>query len=121
MASIKNIVIVALLQVGVIVFGVLAAGIAHKESEINGLIMPSSTTMLYGYGFMGLLVPLAWGAGVVVLQLRANVSDDIRTLMLWLGILVLLSLVIFCLYADISPWLNIPRPLPDSGDDAGGD
>jgi hypothetical protein len=119
MSSIKNIVIVAILQVGVIVFGVLGAGIFHKESSLTGIAMPSLVAMLYGYGFMGLLVPLAWGAGAVVLQLRANVSDDVRTLMLWLGILVLLTLAIFCLYADVSPWLNLPRPLPSSGDDPG--
>jgi ABC-type microcin C transport system permease subunit YejE len=119
MASIKNIVIVAISQVGVIVFGVLAAGIFHKESSLMDVLMPWSVATLYRYGFLGLSVPLAWSIGAVVLQLRANGSDDIRTLMFWIGVLVLIALAIFCLYADVSPWLNIARPLPDNGDDAG--
>ena len=119
MASIKNIVIVALSQIGVIVFGVLGAGIFHKESSLMGVLMPAPVAMLYRYGFAGLAIPLAWGAGAVVLQLRANVSDDIRNLMFALGVLLLVAGAIFCLYADISPWLNLPRPLPNNGDDAG--
>jgi len=118
-SSIKNIVIVAISQVGVIVFGVLGAGVFHKESTLTGVLMPGPVLMLYRFGFIGLAIPLAWSIGAVVLQLRADVSDDIRTLMFALGILVLVALGIFCLYADVSPWLNIPRPLPDNGDDTG--
>ncbi|HSY44261.1 MAG TPA: hypothetical protein VK811_10160 [Candidatus Acidoferrum sp.] len=117
-ASIKNIVIVAISQVAVIVFGVLAAGVFHKESILTGVLMPAPVLTLYRFGFIGLAIPLAWSIGAIVLQLRANVSDDIRTLMFWLGVLVLIALAIFCLYADVTPWLNLPRPLPDNGDDA---
>jgi hypothetical protein len=119
MASIKNIVIVAISQASVIVVGVLGAGVFHKESSLTGVAMPSLVAMLYRYGFMGLFVPLAWGAGAVVLQLRANVSDDIRTLMFGLGSLVLIALAIFCVYADVSPWLNIMWNLSGNSDDSG--
>jgi hypothetical protein len=39
--------------------------------------------------------------------------------MLWLGVFLLVTLAVFCLYADISPWLNIPEPLQGNGDDPG--
>jgi hypothetical protein len=113
MASIKNIVIVAISQVGVIVFGVLGAGICRKY----GVLVPLPTVILYNCGVMGLSIPLTWSIGAVALQLRENVSDDIKTLMFGLGVLVLVALAIFCLYADISPWLNIMWNL--NGDDAG--
>jgi hypothetical protein len=119
MASIKNIVIVAISQVGVIVFGVLGAGIFHKECSLSGMHMPLPVYLLYSYGFMGFFVPLAWGAGAVVFQLRASVSDDIRTLMFGFGVLVLVALAIFCLYADISPWFNGIWDLSGNGDDSG--
>jgi hypothetical protein len=54
MASIKNIVIVAISQASVIVVGVLGAGVFHKESSLTGVAMPSLVAMLYRYGFMGL-------------------------------------------------------------------
>jgi hypothetical protein len=118
MSSIKNIVIVAISQVGVIVFGVLGAGVFHKECSLTGMAMPSLVALLYGYGFMGLCVPLAWSVGAVVLQLRPDVSDD-RTLMFWLGVLTFVALAFFCLYADVSPWFNIMWNLSGNGDDPG--
>jgi hypothetical protein len=119
MASIKNIVIVAILQVGVIVMGVLAAGLSYKECLLTGLLMPLPVLTLYRLGFLGLFLPLAWSSCAIVFQLRANASDDLRSLMFGLGILLLLALAVFCLYADISPWLNIMWNLQGNNDDAG--
>ena len=119
MSSIKNIVIVAISQVGVIVFGVLGAGVFHKESTLTGVLMPGPVHMLYRFGFIGLAIPLAWSIGAVVLQLRTDVSDDIRTLLFGFGIFVLIGLAIFCLYADVSPWFNIMWNLSGNGDDPG--
>ena len=107
MASIKNIVTVVILQVVVIVAGVLAAGIFHKESLIFKAAMPWPTALLYTYGFAAFLFPLVWGTGAVTLQLRVNVSDDVRALVFWLGVLGLIGLAIFCVYADVTPWLHL--------------
>jgi hypothetical protein len=119
MSSIKNIVVVALMQVIVIVAGVLAAGLCHKECTLSNIAMPLPAAMLYTYGFTAFLVPLAWSAGAVTLQLRPNVSEDVRTLMFWLGVFVLIALAIFCIYADVTLWLRILWNLSSPRDDNG--
>lgn len=106
MSSIRNTVVVALMQVGVIVAGVLAAGICHRVWIASNMPEPSLVALLYNHGVAGLLIPLAWVTGAAVLQTRSNVSDDARILMFWLGVLVLIALIIFTAYADISPWLT---------------
>ena len=119
MSSIKNIVVVTLMQVIVIVAGVLAAGICHKECTLSNMAMPLPAAILYRYGFIAFLAPLAWGTGAVTLQLRPDVSEDVRTLMLWLGVFVLIALAVFCIYADVTPWLRILWNLSSPGDDTG--
>jgi len=106
MASIKNIVVVAIMQVGVLVAGVLAAGICHKVWTANGVAMPTPAAMLYWHGVTGLLIPVGWGAGAVMLYLRTNVSEEIKTLMFWAGVLTLVLLAAFVIYADATPWLD---------------
>ena len=106
MSSIRNIVVVAIMQVGVIAAGILAAGICHKVSESNGIAMPAAVSAVYWHGIAGLLIPLVWGSGTVVLFLRANISDEIKTLAFWFGVLALVVLAVFVVYADATPWLN---------------
>ena len=105
MASIRNTVIVAILQVGVIVAGVLAAGVCHRVWVSSNLPLPPLVALLYNYGVAGLIIPLAWVTGAATLHTRSGVSDDVRTLMFWLGILVVIALTVFALYADVPPWL----------------
>jgi hypothetical protein len=106
MASIKNIVVVAIMQVGVLVAGVLAAGICHKVWTANNMTMPGPAAMLYWHGVMGFLVPVGWGLATVMVHLRANISEEIKTLMFWAGVLTLVLLAAFVIYADVTPWLN---------------
>lgn len=106
MSSIRNIVVVAIMQVGVIVAGVLAAGICHKVWEIHGMVMPGPVAMVYWHGFMGFLIPAIWGTGTVALYLRANISDEIKALAFWFGVLILIVSAAFIVYADATPWLN---------------
>jgi len=56
----RNTVILALVQVGVIVLGVLAAGAAHKWYTTFNMRLPSSTILVAEYGFLALVLPLAW-------------------------------------------------------------
>jgi hypothetical protein len=119
MGSIRNTVVVAIMQVGVIVAGVLAAGLCHRIWISHDWPSPPLVVLLYNYGIVGLLIPLAWAAGAVALQIRAGVSEDVRVLMFWLGVLGLIALVVFAAYADISPWLVFlrdPGNVNDGGD-----
>jgi hypothetical protein len=101
MISIRNIVLLALMQAGVIVIGVLATGLCHRVYTSNGMEMPAYVAMLYDYGVMGLLIPLFWVAGTVALHLRTAVSDDIKELIFWTGVFILMALVIFVIFMDL--------------------
>jgi hypothetical protein len=118
MSSIRNTVVVALMQVGVIVAGVLAAGVCHRVWTGSGRTEPSPAALLYSHGVVGLLIPLVWVTGAAVLQTRSSVSEDARILMFWLGVLLLIALIVFAAYADISPWLAFLN-LGMGDDDAG--
>lgn len=106
MASIRNTVVVAIMQVGVIVAGVLAAGVCHKIWSANNTPVPSLVAMLCSYGVAGFCIPLAWGIGAVVILLRKDASEDVKDLIFWLGVLVLVGLIAFVLYADVPPWFR---------------
>ena len=101
MVSIRNIVMVAIMQVAVIVAGVLAAGVCIRVFTSNSIAIPFFASLLYRYGVAILVIPLAWVTGAVVLQLRPTVSDNVKILMFWAGILLLLALVAFVVYADV--------------------
>lgn len=60
-----------------------------------------------------------WGVVAVVLQLRATVSDDIKSLIFWLGVFMLIVIAIFVIYADVTPWFNGIWGM--GGDNGGGD
>lgn len=120
MASIKNTVVVAIMQVGIIVAGMLAAGICHKVFTSNNVAMPLPAAMLYDYGLMGFFIPLIWGPLAVVLQLRATVPDGIKSLIFWLGVLMLMGIAVFIVYADVTPWFH-GFMWHLTGDDNGGD
>jgi hypothetical protein len=121
MGSIRNTVVVAIMQVGVIVAGVLAAGLCLRVWISRDWPSPPLVALLYNYGIVGLLIPLAWAAGAVALQTRAGVSEDVRVLMFWLGVLVLIALAAFVAYADLSPWLVYLRDPGDVNFNDGGD
>jgi hypothetical protein len=108
---------VAVMQVGVIVAGVLAAGLCHKGFASQGLAVPGPATMLYGYGVLGLFIPLVWGAGALGLQIRSGVSEEVKTLIFWSGVLLLIALSVFVIYADVSPWLQVLWKTGGGGDD----
>ena len=118
MASIRNTVVVAILQVGVIVVGVLAAGLCHRVWMSRDWPPPPLIALLYNHGIAGLVIPLAWIIGAATLHTRPGVSDDVRALMFWMGVLVLVALIFFALYADVSPWLQFLRNAGNA-DDAG--
>jgi hypothetical protein len=106
MFSVKNAVYVAIMQVGVIVVGVLAAGLCSKARNAMGV--PFQTAyLLLDHTIIFLATPLAWITGVLWIRSRANASDDVKNLAFWSGIILLVALSIFVLYADVTPWLNI--------------
>ncbi len=107
MFDIRNATLVAIMQVGVIVAGVLASGLWHKFSIDSGMPMPFPAALLFNYGLVGFAIPLTWITLALLLRNSPVVSDDIKELAFWFGVLVLIALAIFVIYADVSPCFRI--------------
>jgi hypothetical protein len=106
MFTIRNTVRVAIMQVGVLVAGILASGLGHRLSVVNGILLPWPAVLLYQYGVLGLAIPLGWTAAALVLRRRPEISDGVKALVLLSGILLVVALAAFVLYADVTPWLH---------------
>jgi len=107
MFSIKNAVYVAITQVGVIVMGVLAAGLCYKAQTDMGVRFPTAYMLLLNHAVMFLAIPLVWITVVLWFRSLPDASDDLKNLAFWSGVLLIIALVIFVFYADVTPWFNI--------------
>jgi hypothetical protein len=110
MFSVKNAVRVALMQTGVIVAGVLAAGTSMKvwRTLVGPDTIPAATVQLLSFGPLALAIPLVWIGSVLVLRQRADVSDGVKALSFGSGVIILIALVIGIGIVIFHPWLNVP-------------
>jgi hypothetical protein len=107
MFTIYNTTLVAVMQIGVIVVGVLASGLWHRFSTVNNMAMPFPAGLLYSYGMIGFVIPFAWLTCALLLRRSPVISDDMKGLAFGFGIIVLVGLVVFVLYANVSPVFGI--------------
>ena len=103
----RNTVILALVQVGVVVLGVLAAGASCKWSTTFNMRLPSSTILVAEYGFLALVLPLAWVTVALLTMRRGAESENAKPLVFYSGILLLLVLLLSVGCAGVRPlaWL----------------
>jgi hypothetical protein len=116
MFSIKNATILALLQVGIIVMGVLASGLWHKASITNNLTMPAAAAWLYQCGVFALAIPPVWITVALLIRRRPDFSDELKELVFWSGVLLFIGLVGFVIYADVIPCFHLPSHSPSADD-----
>jgi hypothetical protein len=103
----RNMVILALVQVGVVVLGSLAAGASHKWYTTFNMKLPSGTELLADYGFFGLAVPLIWVTWALLTLLRAEDPDALLPPVIYSGLFVLLVLLWVVLYAGVGPLFRL--------------
>lgn len=115
MYPIKHAVMLAITQVGVIVVGVLAAGIVHKLWRSTGMSPPWPVTLLVNYGVLAFTIPLTWITFALVLRSRPEVSDGDKALAFWLGILVLIALAVCVVGVTAPPLLNFQGGMGGGG------
>lgn len=106
MFSIANAVKIAVMQVGVIVIGVLAAATAYRSSNIGQGIIPLITIVATNFGGLLLVIPIAWIIGALQIRRADGISDDAKKLAFLSGVAILILLAIFFAYAAIMPWLH---------------
>jgi len=115
--SVTNVVIVSLLQIGVIVFGVLACGIARKVLEDPAL--PTLTTLMLNQGVFLLAIPLIWVSIVLWPGRKQNASEGKKVVAFYSGILILVFLFLLVGYAAVQPWIFVDWQLGDSHNSSG--
>ena len=106
----RNTVIVALVQVGVVVAGVLTAGACLKWFATFGLTPPPATTLLAEYGFLALALPVVWAAVTLrILRWRdeSDEADEVKVYAVLSGFVLLLLLLIGVYYAAAGPLLRV--------------
>ncbi len=92
MWTIQNIVRVALMQVGVVIASILVGGIYHKWSPLSQQPAPPSQVWWYEHGGFAFALPLIWVVCALYLQRQDTVSDLIKFLTFWLGVLAVVIL-----------------------------
>ena len=102
MFSIRNAVYVAIMQVGVIVAGVLAAVLLLKPWTEMNFPLSIPVALLINHHIIFLAVPVVWITFALLVRSRPQVSVGVKDLVFLSGILVLIALGIFVLYADVT-------------------
>jgi hypothetical protein len=105
--TLRNTTLLALVQIGVIVAGVLTSGAAYQLSKQADLAPPRSVVVVSEYGWLALLIPLAWIIVTLELQRRAE-DEGVAALIAYLsGLLVLLLLLVSVSYLVIGPGFRL--------------
>ena len=98
----RNTAILALIQIGIVVAGVLAAGAACKWWQ-QSTHPPSSLEFVARYGWLALLVPMTWITVTLILQSRAE-DEGVAILIAYLsGIIVIVLLLVTIYYLVLRP------------------
>ena len=116
MFSIKNAVYVALMQIGVIVTGVLAAGLWVREQKVANLILSTPAEFLTGHSDLFMAIPVVWITCAALVHRRPELSDGVKDLIVFSGVLILAGLGVFFVYADVTPLFNITWTLSGDAD-----
>ncbi len=95
--TLRNLMILALAQTGVLVAAVLGGGIAHKYSvamTFHGSGPPLSGNLI-AYGWIGLAIPFAWfSLGLYVMRNEERAPEWVKLCILVVGLLVLAAFLV---------------------------
>ena len=105
--TVRNTVILALVQVGVIVAGVLAAGACQKWCATLAFPVRRPTALLAEYGFLALALPVAWAAAALYVQRRSEEPGAAAATAFLAGLLLLALLLLGVGHAAVAPLLRL--------------
>ncbi len=109
MFNVRNAVMLALMQIGVIVFGVCGAGASRRAwtAMEDKLQIPDSISQVIHYGPLAMVIPLGWALFVLWLRERPAVSDEAKSMAFYSGVVLVVLLGLIMGVAVIKPWLGI--------------
>ncbi len=103
----RNLVILALVQMGVVTAGILAAGAYVKWMTEFHLCGPlRELELICDFGWIALALPILWSS-VALWEFRRETDDDSRKMAVVLAGWLLLGLLLFASwYYSVGPWLR---------------
>ena len=109
----RNLVILALIQIGVVTLGVLTLGVLAAGAYVKWmtefhLCGPlRELELICDFGWIALLVPIAW-ASIALWEFRRETDDDSRTvLVVYAGVLLLALLIYASRHYSVGPWVRL--------------
>jgi hypothetical protein len=102
--SSQSVLVLALLQVGALVAGVLVAGLNRRLLEFATGAAPGSIRWLVDYGVVLLVIPLAWLSLAQAVRLNPRTPDPVKRLVFLGGIGLLAGIVIVFGLMLLRPW-----------------
>lgn len=107
----RNAVIVALVQTGVIVAGVLGAGAVCKWYASTGSLGPPAMTAFASeYGYRALVIPPAWAAAALWALRHEDDEGGPRVLTFLTGLFIILVLLVLAFQVAALPLLRLLSP-----------
>lgn len=109
----RNLVILALLQLGILVASVLGAGVAHKwyielANIWGGIIpVPWPCRLLTEFGWLGLALPPAWLTVTIWLLVRPDTSARVRVGAVTAGAFLTILFLLLGWFGAARPWLEL--------------
>jgi hypothetical protein len=108
--TVRNTVILALVQVGVITTGVLAAGATRKWYTSFRMSLPQTTIWLAEYGWLAMVLPLLWVTVALVILNDKGSSDERRLGAVFGGVALLIFLLAAVFFYAVLTWLVVVLP-----------
>jgi hypothetical protein len=105
----RNLVLLALTQIGVLVAAVLGAGAAHKwyTALPNIIPVPRACELLVEYGWLGLPVPAIWLGVALRLLTNRHVTDGAKLCAVLSGALLVALGLALAWYGAVWPWWRL--------------
>lgn len=104
----RNVAILALLQIGVIAFGVLAAAVTLKWHATFRIFNADAARRWADYGWFAMLLPIAWAALAAYILEGEAWSDRAKVVAFLSGILLLVALACAVWSAIGRQWFGLP-------------
>jgi hypothetical protein len=105
----KNIAILALAQAAIVLLGIAACGTAGRICRETGFAMPTPTYLVAHWGWVGLVIPLAWTVFAVWFFLRAKRPVLMEALIPISGLVIAVLLAFFMLNAFAAGMVTTTR------------
>ena len=109
MFSIRNAVVLAVLQVAVIIAGIFGAGAGNKmwNTMNDPLAEPASLAHVLNFGPLALVIPPVWMLLVLFMRRNAHISDKAKSRFYGAGVCILAVLILLIIDMVVGPWFGL--------------